>query len=167
MTQEQPWFFQERAEAFAKLLLTKRNEVQVLPAGGHERGIDLLVEALEEGKPTLRFFGVLLVPHLDLPDRKSLESGALSAPAEQAPVEASLPVCVFVIGVRKPEGLYRWSVEPVVEAGRALLRRGAEAHWQALDETGVARLVAQVNAWYDALNGRPTPKKGRHAKTEG
>jgi hypothetical protein len=82
-------------------------------------------------------------------------------------VDASLPLCVFVIGVRKPEGVYRWAVEPAVEEGRALLRRDTEGKWQALDETGAARLISQVNAWYDALNGGPTPRtQGRHAKVE-
>src|SRR5438270_13422014 len=103
MTQEGPWFFRERAEAFVKLVLTRHGDVNVLPCADRSLDVDLLVEALKEGKPTLRFFGARLVPYLDLPDRHTLDGGAVSDGA----AEASLPICVFVIGVRKPEGLYR------------------------------------------------------------
>jgi hypothetical protein len=167
MTKEAPWFLQERAEAFVSLMLTERNDVKVLPYAGHDMGIDLLVEILKDGKSTLRFFGAQLVPHLDLPDTQTAEVGVFSHTLERDPFEASLPICAFMIGVRKPEGIYRWSVEPVVEDGRALLRRDVEPNWQPLDEAGAARLIGQVNAWYDALNGDSTPKRpGRHPKRE-
>jgi len=72
-----------------------------------------------------------------------------------------------VIGVRKPEGIYRWIVEPVIGDGRALLDRDTEAGWQTLDEEAVARILRQVNAWYDARNGGSTPKeRGRHSNTK-
>ena len=166
MAMQEPWFLQERAEAFAKLVVTKRHDVKVLPYAGHDMAIDLLFEILKESKSTLRFFGAQVVPHLDLPDRQSVELGVFSHSSERDTFEASLPICAFVIGVRKPEGIYRWSVEPVIEDGRAHLRRDVEATWQALDEAGVARLIGQVNAWYDALNGGPPPPtRSRPSKT--
>src|SRR5262249_19195928 len=95
----------------------------------------------------------------DLPEMKSADERALLH-SEWDPHEAGLPICVFVIGVRKPEGVFRWVVEPVIEDGRAVLHRDAATSWQSLDETGAVQLIEQVNAWYDALS--PPPKsRGR------
>jgi hypothetical protein len=113
----------------------------------------------------LRFFGVQLVPFLDLPASQELDERVLAHRPRDAS-GASLPMCVFVIGVRKPEGIYRWVVEPVVAEGQALLHRGGQSAWQTLDAAGVAHLISQVNAFYDALNGGSPPKtRGRPSKT--
>jgi hypothetical protein len=165
MAKQDPWFLEERAFAFASLVLTKRNDVAVRRYTGRDLAIDLLAEILKDGKSTLRFFGAQVVPYLDLPITQNGGERVLSHLGRD-PFEAGLPLCVFVIGVRKPEGLYRWVVKPVVDNGRALLQRDVEATWQPLDEAGAARLVGQVNAWYDALNGSSPPQTpGRHSKT--
>jgi hypothetical protein len=166
MTKQDPWFIEERAFAFASLVLTKHNDVAVRAYAGRDIAIDLLAEILKDGKSTLRFFGAQMIGYLDLPDIRNADERVLSHLGRD-PFEAALPICVFVIGVRKPEGIYRWVVEPVVDDGRALLHRDVEASWQTLDEAGAARLIGQVNAWYDALNGGSTPKtRTRHSKTE-
>jgi hypothetical protein len=162
MIKQEPWFIQERAVAFASLLLTKRKDGIVRAQTGTDTGIALLVEVVKDGKSALRFFGVQLVGSLDLPDVQGADGRALThLPGE--PSDATLPVCVFVIGVRKPEGLYRWVVEPVVADGRALLRRDGQPGWHVLDEAGVGRLIGRVEAWYDALQGdlMPKPRDGR------
>jgi hypothetical protein len=165
MTKQEPWFIEERGEAFAKLVLTEHHEVKVQSYAGTDMAIDLLVEILKDGKSTLRFFGVQLVGYLDLPDVHDADERVLSHFGRD-PSEAMLPICAFVIGVRKPDGIFRWVVEPVVENGRALLHRDGEGNWHPLDETGVGRLITQVNAWYDAFNGDPPPMaRGRRSKT--
>jgi hypothetical protein len=147
-------------------VLSKRNDVKVKPYAGHDMAIDLLVEVLKQGKPSLRFFGVEMVPYLDLPSLQDADE-RVSSHLGRDPFEASLPLCVFVIGVRKPEGIYRWTVEPVIEDGQALLRRNEERDWQALDERGAARLITQVDAWYDAFNGDSSPKsRARRSNTK-
>jgi hypothetical protein len=163
--QQDTWFLTERAAAFASLVLTKRHDVRVQPFAGHGKGIDLLVENLKDGKTTLRLFGVQIVAHMDLPNDQNGDERILSRLGRDG-LEAALPLCVFVIGVRKPEGIYRWAVEPVVEDGHALLCRNSAANWQPLDTAGAARLIDQVNAWYDALDVRSVPKsRGRRSKT--
>jgi hypothetical protein len=158
-----PWFLQERASAFASLVLTKQHDVAVRPYAGRDVAIDLLVEILKDGKATMRFFGVQLIAYLDLPPIQNADERVLSHLGRD-PFEADLPLCVFVIGVRKPEGLYRWVMEPVVDGGRAHLRHSGAVAWQPLDEAGVGRLIDQVKAWYDALNDNSVPKqRGRHA----
>ena len=166
MTKPDRWFMDERAFAFASLVLTKRNDVVVRAHAGTDMAIDLLVEVLKDGKSTLRFFGVQLVAYLDLPNSQHADERVLShLPRER--FESTLPLCVFVIGVRKPEGIYRWYVEPVVEDGRRVLKTEVKPSWQTLDEAGVARLIGQVNAYYDAPDGGSPPKpRGRHLKTE-
>src|SRR5262249_74749 len=165
MTNQDPWFFEERAFAFAKLVLTKRHDVR--PYVGTGTAIDLLVEIRTGGNSTpRRLFGVQIVAYMDLPDTKDADERVLSHLGRDS-LEAGLPICVFVIGVRKPEGIYRWLVETAINDGRAVLHRNVEASWQTLDEAGAARLIGQVNAWYDALNGNSTPKtRGQHSKAE-
>jgi hypothetical protein len=166
MSKREPWFFEERAVSFANLRLTKRNGVEIRSHAGSDMGIDLLVELLKDGKSSLRFFGVQLVPYLDLPDPRSADERVLSHTGRD-PLEATFPVCVFVIGVRKLDGIYRGVVEPAIQEGRALLVRDAEPNWQVLDEDGAVRLIDQVNAWYDALQGNPSPRgRERRAKKE-
>ena len=135
MAKQEPWFIHERAEWFASLVLTKHNDVKVQPYSGTDTALDLLVEVLKDGRPTLRFFGVQLVPYMDLPNLPNADGWALSQRGKE-PLDAALPLCVFVIGVRKPEGIYRWVAGPVVEDGRAVLRPDVAANWQPLDEAG-------------------------------
>ncbi len=164
MTKEAPWFLEERGYAFASLVLTKGNDVAVRPYAGHDIAIDLLVEVLKDGKSTTRFFGVQMAAYLDLPPVHEADKRALSH-SRRDPFEAALPLCMFVIGVRKPEGLYRWVVEPVVDDGQALLCPLLETNWQALDERGVNCLIGQVNAYYDVANKVSTRKpRGHHSK---
>jgi hypothetical protein len=49
---EDRWFVGERALAFSSLVLTKRQDVSVRRDAGRARGIDLLVEVLDDGKST-------------------------------------------------------------------------------------------------------------------
>jgi hypothetical protein len=160
MTKQDPWFFEERAVEFSSLLLTTRDDVKVQPHTGGDGPLELLAEVLQDGKPTLRFFGVKLIPYLDLPDIPEAEERVRSLLGRNS-LDGALPLCVFVIGVRRPEGIYRWIVEPVVEDGRASLRRNGEPNWQPLDEAEVARLIDRVKNWYDVLNGDSPPKRSR------
>jgi hypothetical protein len=164
MTEQQPWFIEERAIAFASLVLTSQDDVVVRAHAAADMAVDLLVEILENGKSRLRFFGVQVVASLDLPDTQNANMRVLSH-LQRDRFEATLPLCVFVIGARKPEGVYRWIVEPVVEDGRALLRHNTELNWRPLDKAGAADMIRQVKAWYAALNGGSTPKSHRGART--
>jgi hypothetical protein len=139
MTKQEPWFLGEGAVAFASLLLTERQDVKVQPYVNGTNAIDLLVEILKEGKP-MRFFGVQLIASLDLPGIPNADE-QVHAQFRNDTVEAALPLCVFLIGVRKPEGLYCWVMEPVIAGGQAVLHRAGEPIWQVLDETGVASLL--------------------------
>jgi hypothetical protein len=164
MVKQDPWFFEERASAFAKLVLTKQHAVRPY-ASTDDTAIDLFVEIHSKDK-TRRRFGVQIVPYMDLPGIKDADARIL-AHLGRNHSEDELPLCVFVIGVRKPEGIYRWIVEPVVEDGQATLRRNTEANWHPLDEEGAARLIGQANAWYDARNGNSVPKPHeRRSKTK-
>jgi hypothetical protein len=156
MIKQNLWFVEERAVAFASLMLTTRKDVIVRAQAGDVRAIDLLVEVLKDGKSALRFFGVQMIGDLDLPDAKDADERVRSHLGKD-PSEAMLPICVFVIGVRKPEGIYRWIVEPMIADGRALLRREGEPSWHILDEAGAVRLISQVNDWYDVLHGDLKP----------
>lgn len=166
MTNQSLWFLEERARAFVSLLLTKNPEVALHPHAGREEELDFLVEVRRDDKSTLRFFGVQLVPFLDLPNPSTVDE-EFSSNRDRQLRDVGLPLAIFVIGVRQPEGIYRWLVEPVVEEGHALLRYSESGAWQSLDEGAIARLIERVSTWYEALNGNSSTKAlGRHAKKE-
>jgi hypothetical protein len=165
MSQPDPWFYRLRSVACASLALTKSGEARVQSQAGPETEIGLLVELLRKGKSTLRIFAVRIIAGMDLPSVEEAESQLPSQLRREA-AGAALPLCVFLIGVRQPEGLCRWLVEPVVEDGQASLRRNPEPTWQPLDDAVVNRLLAQVNTWYDALNGPSEAEpRGRTVKS--
>lgn len=164
MIEQKTWFIEERAVAFASLMLTAREGVAVRAHTEAEMAIDLLVEVLKKGQSTLRFFGVQLIASIEVPDRIEADERLLVQSRNEA-FEATFPICVFAIGVRKPEGLYRWLVEPIItDDGPSLLRDGV-SDWQVLDEEGAARMIDRVNGWYDAVQGGSTRKTpGRQGK---
>lgn len=65
--------------------------------------------------------------------------------------EISLPLCAFVIDVRKNVGYYTWIIEPAIESGNAKLLWNGESGWKNLDEAAVHALVDKVNRWYDLM----------------
>jgi hypothetical protein len=165
MKKQYPWFFMERACAFASLMLTTDHKVKVQRHTGRDVAINLLVEILKRGKSTLRFFGVQVIPYMDLPYIQNADEKVFFH-RNRDKFEGGIPVCAFVIGVRNPEGIYRWVVEPLVDNNGARLNSDVDAYWQPLDEATATRLISQVNAWYDALNGNGTQKRrGRQVKT--
>lgn len=159
-----PYYYRVRAVAFAGLALTEQGNAAVKEYAGRDMAIDLLVEVLKNQKSTLRFFGVQLLAEMDLPTGEEAEKRVLSHPGRE-PNEAALPLCVVFVGVRKPEGIFRWTVEPVVEEGRALLRPNALPTWEPFDARAAAQLIAQVDAWYDARSAATDPPpRGRRAR---
>lgn len=165
MNKDDPWFFEYRADLYAKLVLTRQHDVRF--SSGSDAGVDLLVEIRTKNPLRPRIFGVMLVPFMDMPDLNAADEEARSQCRRAA--KAIFPVCAFVISMRETQGIYRWAVEPVVVDGEAVLRRDAPGDWHPLDQPDVDALMAQVNAWYDALNGalpaKPKPR-GRRSKSE-
>lgn len=162
MANNEAWFIEERAGRFASFLLTKNEDVVLRDFTVRFRSdraavIDFLAEVRQGRKPTMRFFGVQLLGWLSLPSTPSPDQELMERlPGER--FDVTLPLCLFLIDVRKPEGSYRWVVEPVIQDGRPVLIRSKESEWQALDEPGVERLIRQVNEWYDALQSSVVPK---------
>jgi hypothetical protein len=130
---QDPWFFEQRALAFAKVVLTKHHDVR--PLAGTDWGLDLVFEIPANGGSRRRLFGVRIVSFMDLPDTSDIDEQARSRRARN-PAIIEFPICDLVIGVRKPEGMYRWDIEPVVDEGRALLSLNRDADWQPLDDGG-------------------------------
>jgi hypothetical protein len=159
MTEQEPWFVQERAVAFASLILTEQDNVSVRHQDGSE-AMDLLAEVRLYGKSTLRFFGVKLLAAVNLADAKAM---ALPPKAMEG---VTLPVCIFVIGAAEPEGVWAWALEPVVEEAGAALRLCVLGDWQPLGRDTAAQVVKRVNAYYDALAGKqPARTRGRASAT--
>jgi len=156
MPKKDPWFVEERAYAFSGLLLTSRNDLFLHQQRGIDKGIDLLVEVLKSGKHAMRVFGVQLKGCISLPNSKEAIK-AFSQIRKKSSVEMNLPLCAFLIDVKKNQGYSRWLVEPVVPMGEPRLMWNNDSEWQTLNEDALNTIVSQVTAWYDAL--RPDVNK--------
>ncbi|MGL4553389.1 MAG: hypothetical protein ACRC33_19655 [Gemmataceae bacterium] len=148
MTDQEPWFYTERAEAFASLALTEVRDVSVRPYAGTDMAIDLRVELLRGGKPTWQFIAVYLIPYLDQMPPDSADR-CVPCSLGRDPVEAQWPVCAFLIEIRKLNGVFRWVREPAVRDGRAELIDGEKDSWHPIDTANITRLIEQAREWYD------------------
>ena len=154
MPVKDPWFVGERAYAFSALLLTSHGELVVQQQRGTDDGIDLLVEVLKNGKRAMRVFGVQLKGCLSLPSLD--ETGDSFGSGNLGQAEYDLPVCAFLIDVKKNEGYFCWVVEPIVEDEEPSLERCREPRWKPLNAQALKIIVGRVAEWYDAL--RPVVK---------
>jgi hypothetical protein len=114
MTAEESWASAMRAEALAKLLLTERDDLDVLQVSqtSPRIGYDLLV----------RVHGTEVSPAPEFAvevrgTRKRLDSGTLAQIVRNQlarNADADLPICLFVFQVDARAGYYRWLYEPIV-----------------------------------------------------
>jgi hypothetical protein len=148
-TQQEPWFVIDRSEALAGLLLTSRADVRVRTDHKTDEGVDFLVEL----DPGARLSSKLLLVHIQGTATRDMREWLSSiAPYLHRTDEANvLPTCRFVVNVRDNQAFYLWVAEPVVEDGRAELRRLPSSTFRQLDESALDEIVRQVRMWYGTV----------------
>lgn len=150
MTRDMREFFEHRAEALATVYLTRRDDLVVNRVVSPAGAADFLVELTPEGESTGRVFGVRVraFEHaVHGPDELKVPLSGAAAAVSDAP----MPYCAFVFTMQDDRGYFSWLKEPATtpRSGPGL-KAVREARWSKLDDGGMDRLVARVNAWYDA-----------------
>src|SRR5690606_10814895 len=112
MAKQELGAMRERGEAYASLALTG-HICYSGPGLRRNRHGHRSFEILKEGEASGRFFCVQLANCMDLPSIQDADKFVLTHTGKD-PFDLELPICVFVIGVRKPEGIYLWVIEPVI-----------------------------------------------------
>lgn len=155
-----------RAEALAKIFLTRRRDLDVLPVPRSERteGFDFLVRVLSGNAAGRPEFAV---------EVKGLRGGRATPSAlhrlwkNAAPTAARyLPVVLFVFDVDAERGWWTWLNEPKAglydEANaRSNGSRGANSipfpadPFEELNNDAVDDIVRQITAWYATQPGNP------------
>ena len=150
MTRDMQAFFEARAENLATMYLTRRDDLVVSRVVSPAGAADFLVEVTREGESTGRMFGVRVraFEHaVERADELMVPLGGAAAAVSDAP----MPYCAFVFTMEDDRGYFSWLKEPATTPGSGPgLKAVREARWSKLDDGGMDRLVARVNAWYDA-----------------
>lgn len=171
------WLHVMKAEALAKIHLTRRPDLDLLtPSRSSLTGYDLLVRVRETGLLDTPEFGVE-TKGIDQPLESSrwrsrvLKDLAREADRQRATAtDLSLPICLFVFNIDTEEGLYTWLREPIADENSesGMLRMAtpfsvtsngdakAAAHvsFEKLDRAGLDRIVERVIQWYSVRERR-------------
>src|SRR5262249_50709177 len=111
MTIEESWVNEMRATSLAKLLLTERDDLEIIdePAG---LGYDLLVRIYSAESTVLPEFAVEVKGTRGRITTQKLREWLTDTRAGTSAKE--LPWCLFVFQVESRKGMYCWLHEPVV-----------------------------------------------------
>ncbi len=63
----------------------------------------------------------------------------------------SLPVCVFVVNVRKNDAAYAWVAEPELKGGGVALNFFEHPEFHELNAEAVDQIIDRVRTWYDSM----------------
>lgn len=151
MARTQPWYIGERAEALARVYLTRRLDLLVKHEDA-DYGVDYLVEITKNNRPTKRIFGVQVKARIaPITEGAQDDRESFHFVSEKWMEEIPFPLCLFVFTMENDEGFYRWVVEPIVTDAGPKLRLNAGKELSRLDSAALDRIVAQVDQWYDVL----------------
>jgi len=151
MTRTQPWYIGERAEALARVYLTRRSDLLVKQENA-DYGVDYIVEITKNNRPTRRVFGVQVkarVAPITAGAKDSLTAFRFAPEIWMA--EIPFPLCLFAFTMENDEGFYQWVVEPIVTVDGPKLHLNTDTELSRLDNAALDRIVEQVNSWYDVL----------------
>lgn len=151
MTRAQPWYIGERAEALARVYLTRRPDLLVKPEH-KDYGVDYIVEIMKNSRPTRRAFGVQVKARV-APIVVGAESSRTTFRfvPDSWMAEIPFPLCLFVFTMENDEGFYQWVVDPIITTDGPKLHLNVHTELRRLDDTALDHIVEQVNSWYDVL----------------
>jgi hypothetical protein len=151
MSKTRPWYLDQRAEALAVVHLTRRPDLAVAK-NSPEKGFDLTVEILRDGRPTQRTFGVQVGARVRAITADPADVLATAIAHRPAAGDWPFPIGLFYFTMQDEAGYFVWVAEPVVTAdGRPKLLSPPTAAPARLDAAAVDGIVAAVDRWYDAL----------------
>jgi hypothetical protein len=145
----------ERSEALAGVLLTSRQDVRIRDERKHDSGLEFLVEIYTGDHLSTRLFVVEVKGTTSSNPNDWMQNVKQLFRGRGSPIY--LPVCVFVVNVRKNKAFYAWVAEPQVEAKGATLRFHETGTFHPLDPAAVSDIIDRVKAWYDVLPNQLMP----------
>ena len=151
MPHTQPRYVSERAEALARVYLTRRPDLLVKQEDA-DYGVDYIVDITKNNRPARRVFGVLVkarVAPLTAGTGDSLT--AFRFVPENWMAEIPFPLCMFAFTMENDEGFYQSVLEPIVTGDSPKLHLNIKTELRRLDNTALDHIVDQVNQWYDSL----------------
>jgi hypothetical protein len=145
MTDQKPWYFEERAEQLAIMLLTRLEGVQVSRMGA-DPGVDLLV-TIDSQHSAGRLFGVEVKATKkmsSLVNSNGILKRDLATRLEKATKHYTFPVGVLIVEVISDAARFGWILKP--EAGQAIYT--GNIHTQVATKEVMRRSLEEVKRWY-------------------
>lgn len=155
-SRSQAWEDGMRAEALAKIVLTRRKDLQILTGDplSKTNDVDFVVRVSSEGKFDNWIFGV------EVKGRKRVTESLVFETAKRVErsLQNSIPTCLFVMNTNTEKGWYVWLLRPAPGDQRNIdlisLHNEASGHFtlgdyvHELTDEGVESIVEQVKTWY-------------------
>jgi hypothetical protein len=154
MSNEQAWYIGERAEALARVQLTRRKDLRVYQELNHT-GVDFLVEISKDARNTRRVFGIQIKGQVEAINETTQQKTEISDTyTNQMNTDVfPFPICVFFFTMEDDRGYYTWLTEPIItQDGQPKLRVNAGEQAYPLMSLELSAIIEQVNTWYDALS---------------
>src|SRR5262245_25350835 len=152
----EPWYFAERAEQLATMILTRNREVLIERRPHSKAGIDLLV-TLRDRNVQGRLFGVEVkgTPKISLviDANHVLRRSAKLAP--EAVVDYPFPVLLMLFDMSTDAGFAGWLLEPTIRARHASLHRPPQVAVVPVNDDFMRQALDTVRRWYDVRRAMP------------
>ena len=145
MTDKEPWYFEERAEQFAVMLLTRLEGVQVSRMAG-DTGVDLLV-TIDTEHSAGRLFGVEVKATnkmSSLVNSNGILKRDLATRLEKVTKDYTFPVGVFIVEVVSDAARFGWILKPEAEQAS----HAGIIHTQPATKEVMRRSLEEVRRWY-------------------
>jgi hypothetical protein len=145
--EEQPWYYEERAQSLALMYLTRRKDL-VIKKQQDDYGLDFLVTILHNEAYTGRIFGIEVVSALDLS-----KVTRFTKYQEALYNDIPFPICLFFFSMSDDKAYYRWIKKPVTEAKNwPYLELSQSQTLVSLTNRELERIINEVNMWYEKRN---------------
>jgi hypothetical protein len=150
-TDEQPWYAEKRALAYVSSMFATQKIVR-LEEVRTDTGVDLLIDVPERGEHGIRrSLAIQVKGFCELPGNAELNRRITKEYLARHVSQFNVPLIVCVVSFKTLKAEFCWMLEPVVDGGRANLKRPVGYDWATFDEAGAGEIVSAVTAFYDVL----------------
>jgi hypothetical protein len=148
---EEPWYAEKRAMAYVSSLFALQ-EIARLEEPRDDLGVDLVIDVPEGGEHGIRrSLAIQVSGFRELPSHAELSRRISKDFLARHLSQFQLPLVTCAVSFATLKASYCWMLEPVVERGRASLRRPVGYDWQSFDENAAREITSAVTAFYDVL----------------
>jgi hypothetical protein len=151
-------YTEERAELLAKLILTRRKDLQVVSfADREELGIDMIVRILQAGadeQMVSPYFAAQILGTSDLLEDEDAATKFANRNGKHRPTQMLwlCPILVLLFTVERDVGYYAWLLKPDVSAKEGpSLTRVQSLSMKKLSNKTVDEIIRQVRDWFEAM----------------